>query len=155
MGGDLPPAPEGAEAPGVLVTALKDTASGNLDRIQMVKGWVYAAGELQEKNHDVAWSGDRVPGEDGKLPLMGDTVDLSVPTWTNTIGASGLIAVWQDPEFDPALRAFQCARVIEFPTPRWAAYDAACFGEATFAPEVPMTVTERACTSPICYTPGG
>ncbi len=153
MGGDLHPAPEGAEAPSFLVAALKDPLSGNLDRIQIIKGWVDAAGEMQEQIYDVAWSGDREPGEDGKVPAVGDTVDLSEPTWTNTIGAPELITVWQDPDFDPALKAFYYARVIEIPTPRWTAYDAAYFEEADFAPEVPMTLQERAYTSPIWYAP--
>jgi hypothetical protein len=155
MGGDLHPAPEGAAAPSFLVAALKDPLSGNLDRIQIIKGWIDADGGMQEQIHDVAWSGDRVPGEDGKVPLVGDTVDVESATWTNTIGAPELITVWQDPDFDPALKAFYYARVLEIPTPRWTAYDAAYFEEADFAPEVPMTVTERAYTSPIWYAPEG
>ena len=155
MGGDLPPAPEGAEAPRFLVAALKDPLSGNLDRIQIVKGWVDADGELQEKIHDVVWSGDREPGADGKVPPVGSTVDVENATWTNTIGAPELITVWRDPDFDPALRAFYYARVLEIPTPRWTAYDAAYFEEADFAPEVPMLLQERAYTSPVWYAPGG
>ena len=154
MGGDLPPAPEGAEAPSFLVAALKDPLSGNLDRIQIVKGWVDADGELREKIFDVVWSGDREPGADGKVPPVGSTVDVENATWTNTIGAPELIAVWRDPEFDPALRAFYYARVLEIPTPRWTAYDAAYFEEADFAPEVPMVLQERAYTSPVWYAPG-
>ncbi|MFG6157625.1 DUF3604 domain-containing protein [Halomonas sp. 1390] len=155
MGGDLPPAADGAEAPSFLVAALKDPLSGNLDRIQIVKGWLDAEGETQEQVHDVVWAGDRAPGEDGKLPAIGSTVDVDNATWTNTLGASELITVWQDPDFDPAQKAFYYARVIEIPTPRWTAYDAAYFEEADFADEVPMTVTERAYTSPIWYTPQG
>jgi hypothetical protein len=155
MGGDLPPAPEGAEAPSFLVAALKDPLSGNLDRIQIVKGWVDADGELREEIFDVVWSGDREPGADGKVPSVGSTVDVENATWTNTIGAPELIAVWQDPEFDPALRGFYYARVLEIPTPRWTAYDAAYFEDADFAPEVPMVLQERAYTSPIWYAPGG
>ncbi|MEQ6889022.1 DUF3604 domain-containing protein [Halomonas sp. CS7] len=153
MGGDLPPAPEGAEAPSFLVAALKDPLSGNLDRIQIVKGWLDAEGETQEHVYDVAWSGDRAPGDDGKVPPIGSTVDVENATWTNTIGASELMTVWQDPDFDPAQKAFYYARVIEIPTPRWTAFDAAYFEEADFADEVPMTVTERAYTSPIWFTP--
>ena len=153
MGADLPPAPEGGGAPSFLVAALKDPISGNLDRIQIVKGWVDADGGLQEKIFDVAWSGDREPDAEGRVPPVGDTVDVAGATWTNTIGAPELIAVWQDPEFDPTLKAFYYARVIEIPTPRWTAYDAAYFEESDFGPEVPMTVTERAYTSPIWYSP--
>ena len=152
MGGDLPPAPAGDAAPSFLVGALKDPLSGNLDRIQIVKGWLDADGQTQEQVFDVVWSGDRVPGADGKVPLVGSTVDVANATWTNTIGASELITVWTDPDFDPAMQAFYYARVIEIPTPRWTAYDAAYFG-LELGPEVPMTVTERAYTSPIWYTP--
>jgi hypothetical protein len=155
MGGDLPPAPDGGTAPNFLVAALKDPLSGNLDRIQIIKGWVDADGDLQEKIYDVAWSGDRQPDADGKVPLVGSTVDVTSATWTNTIGAPELITVWQDPDFDPALKAFYYARVLEIPTPRWTAYDAAYFADADFADDVPMTLQERAYTSPIWYTPEG
>ena len=110
-------------------------------------------GQLHEKIYDVAWSGGRKPGADGKLPAVGNTVDVANATWTNTIGAPELIAVWRDPDFDPAQRAFYYGRVIEIPTPRWTAYDAKYFG-LKMAKEVPMTTTERAYTSPIWYTPG-
>lgn len=155
MGGDLPPAPDGSGAPSFLVAALKDPLSGNLDRIQIIKGWIDTAGEMQEQVYEVVWSGDRTPGADGKVPSVGSTVDVAGATWTNTIGAPELIAVWQDPDFDPALKAFYYARVLEIPTPRWTAYDAAYYPDANFAPEVPMTVNERAYTSPIWYAPGG
>jgi hypothetical protein len=151
MGGDLSNAPAG-KAPTFLVAALKDPIGANLDRYQIVKGWLDAAGEVQEKVYDVAWSGDRKPGADGKLPSVGNTVDVANATWTNTIGAPELIAVWTDPDFDPAQRAFYYGRVLEIPTPRWTAYDAKYFG-VTMAPEVPMTLQERAYTSPIWYTP--
>jgi hypothetical protein len=151
MGGDLRTAPDG-KAPSFLVAALKDPYSGNLDRIQIIKGWVDANGEIQEKVHDVVWSGDRVPGADGKLPSVGNTVDVENAIWTNTIGSGELIKVWKDPDFDPALRAFYYARVIEIPTPRWTAYDQKRFA-VKLAEDVPMTVTERAYTSPIWYTP--
>ena len=127
MGGDLSDAPAG-KAPTFLVAALKDPIGANLDRIQIVKGWLDAKGEMQEKVYDVAWSGDRKPGADGKLPPVGNTVDVANATWTNTIGAPELITVWKDPDFDPAQRAFYYARVIEIPTPRWTAYDAKYFG---------------------------
>ncbi len=152
MGGDLSKGPDG-KAPSFLVAALKDPLSGNLDRIQIVKGWVDVAGARQEKVYDVAWSGDRKPGADGKLPPVGNTVDVATATWTNTIGASELITSWSDPEFDPAQRAVYYARVLEIPTPRWTAYDALRFG-VKMPPEVPMFGQERAYTSPIWYTPG-
>ena len=151
MGGDLGHAPAG-KAPTFLVAALKDPIGANLDRYQIIKGWLDAAGEVHEKVYDVAWSGDRKPGADGKLPPVGNTVDVPNATWTNTIGAPELIAVWKDPDFDPAQRAFYYGRVIEIPTPRWTAYDAKYFG-VTMPPEVPMTTQERAYTSPIWYTP--
>ena len=121
------PAPEG-KAPTFLVAALKDPIGANLDRYQIVKGWLDAEGEVHEQVYDVAWSGDREPGADGKLPPVGDTVDVANATWTNTIGAPELIAVWTDPDFDPAQRAFYYGRVLEIPTPRWTAYDAKYFG---------------------------
>jgi hypothetical protein len=152
MGGDLRSAPAG-KSPTFLVAALKDPIGGNLDRIQIVKGWVDASGARQEKVYDVVWSGSRKPGADGKLSAVGNTVDVPNATWTNTIGAPELIAVWKDPEFDPALRAVYYARVIEIPTPRWTAYDAKRFN-VKMGPEIPMTTQERAYTSPIWYTPG-
>ncbi|MCI0589172.1 MAG: DUF3604 domain-containing protein [Planctomycetes bacterium] len=152
MGGDLRAAPEG-KAPTFLVAALKDPLGGNLDRIQIVKGWADGKGARQENVVDVVWSGDRKPDpRTGKLPPVGNTVDVPNATWTNTIGAPELIGVWKDPEFDPALRAVYYARVIEIPTPRWTAYDAKRFG-IQVPKEVPMTTQERAYTSPIWYTP--
>jgi hypothetical protein len=151
MGGDLSAAPDG-KAPSFLVAALKDLIGGNLDRIQIVKGWMDDDGELHEKVYDVAWSDDRQPGDDGKLPSVGTTVDIENATWTNTIGAPELITVWTDPDFDADERAFYYARVIEIPTPRWTAYDAQRFGVEPL-PGTRMTVTERAYTSPIWYTP--
>ncbi len=151
MGGDLRAAPSGA-APSFLLAALKDPYSGNLDRIQIIKGWVDDGGERREKIYDVVWSGDRRPGADGVLPPVGNTVDVANATWTNTIGAPELITVWTDPDFDPSLPAVYYARVIEIPTPRWTAYEAKRFG-ITLPSEVPMTTQERAYTSPIWYTP--
>ena len=146
-------APAG-KAPSFLVAALKDPIGANLDRIQIVKGWQDANGALQEKVYDVAWSDaqTRKPDADGKLPPVGNTVDVANATWTNTIGDPELITVWTDPDFDPALRAFYYARVIEIPTPRWTAYDAKHFG-VQMPKEVPMIAQERAYTSPIWYTP--
>jgi hypothetical protein len=153
MGGDLPKAPAGT-APSFLVAALKDPTSGNLDRIQIVKGWVDENGATHEKVHDVVW-GDaetRKPGSGGKLPAVGTTVDVANATWTNTIGDPELIAVWKDPDFDPKQRAFYYGRVIEIPTPRWTAYDAKRYG-VEMDEDVPMVTQERAYTSPIWYTP--
>ncbi|HEV3449534.1 MAG TPA: DUF3604 domain-containing protein, partial [Gemmataceae bacterium] len=128
MGGDLRDAPAG-KAPAFLVAALKDPVGANLDRIQIVKGWLDAQGELHENIHDVAWSDGRKPDAGtGKLPPVGNTVDMQNATWTNTIGAPELITVWTDPDFDPALRAFYYTRVLEIPTPRWTCYDAFRFG---------------------------
>jgi len=152
MGGDLSVAPDG-RAPSFLVAALKDPYSGNLDRVQIVKGWVDSKGERQEKVYDVVWSDDREPGRDGKLPPVGNTVDVATATWTNTIGAPELIAVWKDPDFDADLPAVYYARVLEIPTPRWTAYEQVRFG-VTLPPEAEMTTQERAYTSPIWYTPG-
>jgi hypothetical protein len=153
MGGDLANAPAG-KSPTFLVAALKDPIGANLDRIQVVKGWLDAKGQLHEKIYDVVWGGNRKPDpKTGKLPAVGNTVDVANATWTNTIGATELITVWRDPDFDPKLRAFYYARVLEIPTPRWTAYDAKYFNLKAPA-EAPMTLHERAYTSPIWYTPG-
>jgi hypothetical protein len=155
MGGDLQEAPAG-KAPTFLVAALKDALSGNLDRIQIVKGWMDAQGELHEKIYNVVW-GDadrRKLDSNGKLPPVGNTVNVAQATWTNTIGDPELITVWKDPDFDPNLKAFYYARVIEIPTPRWTAYDAKKFNQKLPA-DIPMFLQERAYTSPIWYTPQG
>ena len=153
MGGDLKKAPAG-KAPTFLVAAAKDPLSGNLDRIQIIKGWLDASGKLQEKIFNIAWSdADRRKVQaDGKLPPVGNTVDLKTASWTNTIGDPELMTVWKDPEFDPALKAFYYARVLEIPTPRWTAYDAVYF-KVKMDAKVPMITQERAFTSPIWYTP--
>jgi hypothetical protein len=153
MGGELGDAPEG-RSPRFLVGGLKDPYSGNLDRIQIVKGWLDADGKTQERVYDVVWADAdrRRPGKDGKLPPVGNTVDVKKATWTNTIGDPELITVWKDPDFDPSQSAFYYARVIEIPTPRWTAHDALRFG-LDLPDEVPMTTQERAYTSPIWYTP--
>ncbi|MGH9369207.1 MAG: DUF3604 domain-containing protein, partial [Thermoanaerobaculia bacterium] len=154
MGGDLRQAPRG-KAPAFLVAAARDPLSGNLDRIQIIKGWLDQSGNVQEKVYDVVWSeaGRRKPDAKGKLPPVGNTVDVANATWTNTIGDPELIAVWKDPEFDPALKAFYYARVLEIPTPRWTAYEQKRYG-IKMDPKIPMTTQERAYTSPIWYTPG-
>jgi hypothetical protein len=151
MGGDLTKGPDG-KAPSFLVAALKDPVGGNLDRIQIVKGWRDATGETQEKVYDVVWSDDRVPDADGKLPPVGNTVDVARAIWKNTIGDPELITVWTDPDFDPTQAAFYYAKVIEIPTPRWTAYEALRFN-VKMTDDVPMTTQERAYTSPIWYTP--
>ncbi len=151
MGGDLTAAPDG-KAPSFLVSAQMDPLSGTLDRVQMVKGWVDADGKAQEQVYDIAWSGERTIGEDGKLPPVGNTVNVKAATWTNTIGAAELVTVWQDPDFKLDQRAFYYVRVLEIPTPRWTAFDAKRFN-VEMGPEVPMTTQERAYTSPIWYTP--
>jgi hypothetical protein len=155
MGGDLKTAPKG-KSPTFLVAALKDPIGANLDRYQIVKGWLDKDGKLHEKVYDVAWSGARKPDpKTGKLRAVGNTVDVANASWTNTIGAPELIAVWKDPAFDPAQPAFYYGRVIEIPTPRWTAYDAKYYGLKNLDPKIPMTTQERAYTSPIWYTPKG
>jgi hypothetical protein len=151
MGGDLAGEPNG-RAPTFLVAALRDPNSGNLDRIQIVKVWVDEKNARHEKVYDAVWSGDRQPGADGKLPPVGNTVDVANASWTNTIGAPELIGVWTDPDFDPAEPSSYYARVLEIPTPRWTAYEAKRYG-LKLPDEVPMSTQERAYTSPIWYTP--
>ncbi len=152
MGGDLSDAPVGG-APSFLVAALKDPLSGNLDRIQVIKGWMDSQGELHERVYDVAVSDGRKIGRDGRCrKSVGNTVDIGRATWSNTIGDSELIAVWRDPDFDAGERAFYYARVIEIPTPRWTAYEAVRYG-IDMPEESPMTTQECVYTSPIWYTP--
>ena len=151
MGGDLPANKAGKQAPSFMVYALRDPIGGNLDRIQIIKGW-YDGKQQHEKVYDVAWSGDRKPGKDGKVPPVGNTVDAKTASWTNTIGASELGAVWTDPDFDPQQKAFYYARVLEIPTPRWSTYDAFRFG-VTIPAEAPVSTQDRAYTSPIWYAP--
>jgi hypothetical protein len=152
MGGDLRKGPEGA-APTFMVRALRDPDGANLDRIQVIKGWLDEDGNTQERIYDVAVSGGRSIGSDGRCrESVGNTVDLANATYTNDIGAAVLSAHWKDPDFDPDQRAFYYVRVIEIPTPRWTAYDAKYFG--IDMPEgSAMEVTDRAYTSPIWYTP--
>ncbi len=151
MGADLP-ARMGNKAPAFMVYALRDPVGGNLDRIQIIKGWMDRKGKTHEKVYDVVWSGDRKPGQNGKLPPVGNTVVAKTANFTNTIGASELGTVWTDPDFDTKQKAFYYARVIEIPTPRWSTYDAFRFGIPI--PEgAPVSTQERAYTSPIWYTP--
>jgi hypothetical protein len=152
MGSDLRKSASGS-APTFLVAALKDPLSGNLDRIQIIKGWLDKGGNRQEMIYDVAVSDGRNIGADGRCKTpVGNTVDIPNATWTNTIGDPELITVWKDPDFDPALPAVYYARVIEIPTPRWTAYESKRFG-VKMASEVPIVTQERAYTSTIWYTP--
>ncbi|QFU76861.1 DUF3604 domain-containing protein [Halioglobus maricola] len=151
MGGDLE-APARGRAPRFLVMASKDALGANLDRVQVVKGWIDASGGLQDKVFDVAWSDDRERGSDGKLAAVGNTVDLNTATYRNTIGATELATVWQDPEFDPEVPALYYVRVLEIPTPRWTTYDAVRAG-LPLLDDVPATIQERAWSSPIWYRP--
>jgi len=151
MGGDMRPrSTEGV--PTFMVYALRDAIGANLDRIQIVKGWLDSKGKTHEKVYDVAWSAGREMSADGVLPPVGNTVNIAAANWTNTIGASELGTVWTDPDFDPDQSAFYYARVLEIPTPRWVVYDAFRFG--IDIPEGAETIhQERAYTSPIWYTP--
>jgi len=141
MGGDLTNTPRG-KAPNFMVYAVRDPIGGNLDRIQIVKGWLDDDDATQEQVYDIAWSGDRRPGRDGKLPAVGNTVDAATASFTNTIGASELGAVWTDPDFDPDQKAFYYVRVIEIPTPRWSTYDAFRFG-VPIPDGAPVSTQER------------
>ena len=152
MGGDLPAMPDGAKAPTFAVWALKDPESGNLDRVQIIKGWYDPTGNSRQQVYDVAWSDNRKMNEHGKLPPVGNTVDVSTATYTNSIGDNELKAVWTDPDFDPTRHAMYYVRVIEIPTPRWSTYDAVKLG-IPLHPDAPATLQERAWTSPIWYTP--
>jgi hypothetical protein len=152
MGGELVRAKRD-KSPSFIVTALMDPMRGNLDRVQMIKGWRDSEGNLHEKIYDIAWSDNRKPdSKTGKLPPVGNTVNIPEATWTNTIGDAQLSTVWQDPDFSTSDQAFYYVRVLEIPTPRWTAYDAKRFG-VTMDKEVPMTTQERVYTSPIWYIP--
>jgi hypothetical protein len=153
MGGDLTRAPKG-KAPTFMVFALRDPIGANLDRIQIIKGWLDEKGKTHERIYDVAVSGDRTIDKDGRCKTpVGNTVDIEAANWTNTIGASELATIWTDPDFDPKEKAFYYARVIEIPTPRWVLYDKVRLG-AKIPKEAKLTHQERAYTSPIWYTPG-
>jgi hypothetical protein len=152
MGQDLPGKPSAAKAPTFAVWALKDPESGNLDRVQIIKGW-YKDGHPWEKVYDVAWSdGRKVDANSGKLPAVGNTVNIKKASYTNDIGDTQLSAVWTDPDFVPSQHAVYYARVIEIPTPRWTTFDAKALGIKPPS-DVPATIQERAWSSPIWYTP--
>jgi hypothetical protein len=151
MGGDLR-GKKGSGAPTFMVYALRDAVGANLDRIQIVKGWLDSKGKTHEKVYNVAWSDGRDADSNGEIPPVGNTVDIEAANWVNSIGASELGTVWTDPDFDPKQNAFYYARVIEIPTPRWVVYDAFRYG--IDIPEGAETVhQERAYTAPIWYTP--
>jgi len=151
MGGDLAGAPAGGQ-PHLLIRAVRDPEGANIDRVQVIKGWLAADGTTREQVYDVAWSGNRKPGKDGKLPPVGSTVNVADASYTNAIGEPFLQAFWTDNDFDAAQRAFYYVRVLEIPTPRWTTYDAQVFGVKI--PEgAPVDVQERAYTSPIWYEP--
>ncbi len=152
MGSHLPAAVT-LGAPRFAVLAAKDAQGANLDRVQIIKGWMDQEGNAHEKIFDVAWAGERaIDASSGKLPAVGSTVDVTKASYTNTIGAAELAADWQDPEFDPTVRAFYYVRVLEIPTPRWSTFDAVKLGTA---PQQPAEIQERAWSSAIWYTPPG
>lgn len=151
MGGDIPQNTEGKPVQ-LMVWALKGPNSGNLDRIQVIKGWIDSEGNAQEKIYNVAWSGERKLDANGKLPDVGNTVDIPNASYTNTIGSPELKTVWTDPDFDASQQAFYYLRVLEIPTPRWSTYDAKTLGIEP-PKDFPVTIQERAWSSPIWYTP--
>jgi hypothetical protein len=153
MGGDLP-APAEKKNPGFMIAAVKDPIGANLDRVQVIKGWVDAKGNKQEKIYNVVWSNTdkRKQDSNGKIPAVGNTVNLATCEVANTIGAVELKTVWADPDFDPAVPAVYYVRVLEIPTPRWTAYDAMRY-KIKMDPDVPMIIQERCYTSPIWFTP--
>ncbi len=152
MGGDLTQAPKG-KAPAFLIYAIKDPRGANLDRVQIVKGWLKADGTSEEKVYNVAWSDARELRDDGSLDPVGNTVNLETGLYTNDIGDAQLSATWRDPDFDPAVRAFYYVRVLQIPTPRHTLYDAIALAMDPDATGHPSTIQERAYSSPIWYTP--
>lgn len=152
MGGDLPAKPKDVSAPTFLIAALKDPEGANLDRVQIIKGWREANGELRERVYDAAFSEGRSVDAAGEVTPVGNSVDVANATYTNSIGTVQLATVWSDPDFDPEQRAFYYVRVLEIPTPRWTTYEAVRFG-VPVAEGTPATLQERAYTSPIWYTP--
>jgi hypothetical protein len=152
MGGELSGAGSSGSGIRLLVSAMKDPEHANLDRVQIVKGWLDAAGNSREKIYDVAWSGDRLPSADGSLPPVGNTVDEATAAYTNDIGAAQLATVWEDPDFDPMQSAFYYVRVLQIPTPRHSLYDAVALRKKP-PEQYPSSIQERAYSSPIWYQP--
>jgi len=153
MGGDLSKKETDAQkAPSFLIAAIKDSEGANLDCIQVIKGWVDKDGQTREKIFNVAWSDNRTLSTTGKLPAVGNTVDIKTATYSNDIGAVNLQTIWTDPDFDANSPAFYYLRVLEIPTSRWTTYDAAELG-VEVSTEVPATIQERAWSSPIWYKP--
>jgi hypothetical protein len=152
MGADLADAPRGKPVE-LLIHAVRDPAGANLDRIQVIKGWLDQAGKAHQKVFDVAWSGDRRIGADGRLPPVGNTVDPATARYSNSIGAAQLATVWRDPEFDPSQESFYYVRVLEIPTPRHQVYDAVALRMDAAETGQPLWIQERAWSSPIWYTP--
>jgi len=152
MGSDLTSAPRG-RSPQLLIHAAMDPLSGNLDRVQVIKGWVDANGDSHERIYEAAWSGDRRLGSDGKLPPVGNTVDLATGMFENSIGAPQLATVWEDPDFNPDQHAFYYVRVLEIPTPRHSLFDAIALGIDPAETGAAPTLQERAYSSPVWYTP--
>jgi hypothetical protein len=138
--------------PSFSVHAMKDPVGANLDRIQIIKGWVDESGEPQERIIDAAVSDGRAPDTTGRIPPVGNTVDTTMATYTNDIGSTELTGHWTDDDFDPSKPAVYYVRVIEIPTPRWTTYDAVRNG-LPLLDDVPATIQERAWTSPIWYRP--
>ena len=151
MGGNL--LPSNGKAPQLAIRAVKDPAAANLDRVQVVKGWLDAAGKMHERVYDVAWSDGRTRRADGTLPPVGNTVDLATARYRNTIGSAELATVWTDPQFDPAQPAFYYVRVLQIPTPRQHVYDALALGIDPATLDLPPTIQERAWSSPVWYRP--
>ena len=152
MGGDLHAVPKGG-APRFMVVAGRDPDGANLDRIQIIKGWLDARGDTHEAIYDIALSDGRmVDPKTGKAPPVGNTIDFAIPAYYNSIGDAQLATLWTDPDFDPGRRAFYYVRVLEIPTPRWTAYDAVFFNR-TPGSNIPMVVQDRVYSSPIWYRP--
>jgi hypothetical protein len=151
MGGDI--AGAGSDAPpSFLIEAVKDPKGANLDRVQIIKGWLGPDGKAKEKVFNVAWAGDRSLSADGRLPPVGDTVERTRALYSNSIGAARLAAVWTDPDFNPAQSAFYYVRVLQIPTPRNSLYDSVALGAPHPEGYAPV-IQERAYTSPVWYSP--
>lgn len=152
MGGELEAAPEGA-APSFLVQVMKDPKGANLDRVQVIKGWIDATGQTRERVYDVAWSGERGVDAEGQLAPVGNTVDPATGRYTNSIGNAQFSTFWRDPDFDAARASFYYVRALEIPTPRHSVFDALALGLDPTTIQGPWWIQERAYTSPVWYNP--